>query len=198
MLRAGMLLCLVTLPSLARADILMWRDAQGVKHYTNRRALVPEQQTAAVVLEELPQLQTASAPAPEPPEPERIAQVVYDPSALAAAYAEGLQRGLASVQQTQYAAPVSVNINGPLVGGGYGGYVDPLWPYDPSLITTSFDGGRSRHLTLRMLMQDQFAYDREGPYLIVDRFPPVGPNLATFLPRGLPMFVRPGSRVVTY
>ena len=204
MLRAGIFLCLLALPSLARADILMWRDAQGVKHYTNRRALVPDQETAAVVLEELPQVQTASAAAaapaapPAPTEPGRIAQVVYDPSALAAAYAEGLQRGLASVQQTQYAAPVSVNINGPLVGGGYGGYVDPFWPYDPSLITTSFDGGRSRHLTLRMLMQDQFAYDREGPYLIVDRFPPVGPNLATFLPRGLPMFVRPGSRVVTY
>lgn len=205
MRRVGVVLVLLAVPTLARADIFMWRDAQGVKHYTNSRAAVPEQATAALVLVErtAPAAPTAPAPLVEPPpesRPPAVAQVVYDASALEAAYAEGWQRGLATVQQTQNAAPVTVQINGPLVSapGAYGGLVDPFWGYAPSLITTSFDRGRSRHLTLRMLMQDQFAMDREGPYLIVDRFPPAGPNLATFLPRGLPMFVKPGTRVVTY
>lgn len=203
MRRVGILVVLLAVPALARADILMWRDAHGVTHYTNSRALVPADAVAALVLEEAPAAPDAVAAAiesaPADPEPPRMAQVVYDPSVLAAAYAEGWQRGMAMVQQTQNGAPVTVQINGPLVGGGgYGGIVDPFWPYAPSLVTTSFDGGRSRHLTLRMLMQDQFAVDREGPYLVVDRFPPMGPNLATFLPRGLPLFIRPGSRVVTY
>jgi hypothetical protein len=206
MFRAGVLLLLVALPSTALADIYMWRDDHGVKHYTNSRSLVPVDATAAVVLEE-PVVTRQEAPPPrEPaPEPPRQAQVVYDQSALADAYAEGWQRAMASAQQAQGGAPVTVQINGPLVAaggastvdGGYG-YPGPSWlDYNyPALVTTSFDRGRSRHLTLRMLMQDQFAIDREGPYLIVDRFPPMGPNLTTIMPNGLPWFVRPGSGLV--
>lgn len=220
MFRAGVLLLLVALPSTALADIYMWRDDHGVKHYTNSRSLVPANATAALVLEEpvLPRQEmtsAAEAPAPETP---RQSQAVLDQNAIADAYAEGWQRAMASAQQMQGgSAPVTtVQINGPLVaaggantvdagyGYGYGYAPGPGWlDYNyPALVTTSFDRGRSRHLTLRMLMQDQFAIDREGPYLIVDRFPPLGPNLMTVMPNGLPFFVRPGSglvnRVITH
>jgi len=58
-------------------------------------------------------------------------------------------------------------------------------------------GGRSRHQTLRMLLQDQFAIDRAGPYAYNrwDR-PGVGPALAPFLPRGLPLPVQQYGRVL--
>jgi hypothetical protein len=207
--RASIVLVLLASASLARADILMWRDSQGVKHYTNSKALIPSDVTPSVVLEEpaRPAEGGAVATAPSVPErteppPQEQAQVVYDPGALTAAYAEGWRQGLAAVRQFQGGTPVSVQINGPLVAGGGANStgVDPWWPYYyyPSLVTTSFDGGRSRHLTLRMLMQDQFAIDREGPYVYIERFPPLGPNLATFLPRGLPLLVRPGARVVNH
>jgi hypothetical protein len=196
-------------PTFSRADIFVWRDTQGVKHYTNSRKLVPQDVESSLLIEEPPQTQAtaaevAPAPAPEPaPEPVAVA---YDPEALAAAFQDGWQRGMAFSQESRAPAPapVNVNIQGPFVAStnqntGGGGF-DPWWPsyFYPSLVTTSFDGGRSRHLTLRMLMQDQFAFDREGPYFVVGRFPPVGPNLATFLPRGLPMVGRPPARVINH
>jgi hypothetical protein len=62
-------------------------------------------------------------------------------------------------------------------------YFYPEYP----LVTTSFDRGRSRHLTLRMLLQDQFQLDRDGPYVYQRSLPPPrGPNLRVVLPRGLP------------
>ena len=219
MLRASVLaLVLVVLPSAAGADIYMWRDLQGVKHYTNAKALVPTDAGAAVVLEEPPpsavrEVATATAPAPAPPREVQSAGKAgdaFDQGAMAAAFAAGWQQGLAAAQQMRAAAPppsaapVSFQFNAPLavaVGGGDGGYAPSWLDYNyPALVTTSFDNGRSRHLTLRMLLQDQFAIDREGPYLIVDRFPPLGPNLQTVLPRGLPPFVggRVGNRVLTH
>lgn len=199
-------LSLLLSPVVAAADIYLWRDGAGVKHYTNSKALVPPGVQAALVVEEVQATSTAAgapetAPAP-PEEPTREAvEIAYDPSALAAAFEEGWLRGIAFSERQHVPAPVNVDIRGPFVASTNqtATAADP-WPslYYPSLVTTSFDGGRSRHLTLRMLMQDQFAVDRGGPYLIVDRFPPRGPNLTTFLPRGLPMFTRPGSRVVTY
>jgi hypothetical protein len=91
-----------------------------------------------------------------------------------------------------------VNIHGPLavasanVDAGYPDFV----PYYP-LVTTSFDRGRSRHLTLRMLLQDQFQLDRDGPFFY-ERLNPVGlgPGLHPFLPRGLPNRVPRGARVL--
>ena len=76
---------------------------------------------------------------------------------------------------------------------------DPYWAYGQPLVTTGFDRGRSRHLTLRLLLQDQFAIDREGPYGYVERFPPpLGPRLAPFMRRGLPSYTVPyGGLVVT-
>lgn len=198
-------LLLVLVPSAAAADIYAWRDADGVTHYTNSRKQVPADAEVAVLLEEeVTAGPSASAETSERPAPEatRGATVVYDESALEAAFAEGWQRGIANAREVEREPRVEVRILGPLVaagGGGGAGIVEAAsygWSYPP-LVTTSFDRGRSRHQTLRMLMQDQFAVDRGGPYRIVDRFPSRGPNLATFLPRGLPLIIGPGSRVIT-
>jgi hypothetical protein len=100
-----------------------------------------------------------------------------------------------------------VQINGPLavasnrasegsgVGYPYGFY--PPWPWYYPFVTTGFDGGRSRHQTLRMLLQDQFAIDRDGPFAY-QRWdqPGIGPALAPFLPRGLPFPVDQYGRVI--
>lgn len=216
MLRVSVLaLVLIALPSVARADIYMWRDPHGVKHYTNAKGLVPADAGASVVLEEPPQPpapDAAAAPLPVPSrevKPAADAENVFDRGAMAAAYAAGWQQGIAAAQQIRAgapapaAAPVSIQFNAPLAvaASGGGGYAPSWWDYNyPALVTTSFDNGRSRHLTMRMLLQDQFAIDRDGPYLIVDRFPPLGPNLQTVLPRGLPFLVngRVGNRVLIH
>jgi hypothetical protein len=64
-------------------------------------------------------------------------------------------------------------------------------------VTTGFDRGRSRHQTIRMLLQDQFAIDRDGPYAY-QRWdqPGLGPALAPFLSRGLPYGVSQYGRVI--
>lgn len=198
-------LLLLFLPSIAAADIYVWRDAEGVTHFTNSRKLLPANAAAAVLLEEpIAPIAAAAAPPPAaeaPTEETRSAVVIYDESALVAAFADGWQRGMATARQAQGEPRVEVRIQGPLVAGGgvnanvFGG--DPYAASYPALVTTSFDRGRSRHQTLRMLMQDQFAVDRGGPYMVVNRFPPRSPNLATFLPRGLPLILSPGSRVIT-
>jgi hypothetical protein len=207
---AGILTVILVASSPAAADIYMWRDGQGVKHYTNERELVPADESASLVLHEPARSVEETASRADSAERERIrareAEISFDEQAVASAYAEGYQRALVSAQQQVQAPPVNVQIIGPMVaasavggtggGDGYGYYPSWLDYNSPALLTTSFDRGRSRHLTLRMLMQDQFAIDRAGPYLIVDRFPPRGPNLTTVMPRGLPWFVRPGSGVV--
>lgn len=216
MLRASVLaLVLFVLPSAARADIYMWRDPQGVKHYTNAKDLVPADAGASVMLEEPAHPATRETAEPVPPpardvRPARDTETAYDQGAVEAAYAAGWQQGIAAAQQMRIAVPppqaqpVSIQFNAPLAiaaGGGNGGYAPSWFDYNyPALVTTSFDNGRSRHLTLRMLLQDQFAIDREAPYFIVDRFPPLGPNLQTVLPRGLPLFVNGGvgNRVLTH
>ena len=120
MLRVGLLLLVVAVPTVARADILMWRDASGVRHYTNLKKLVPAQADASIVLEDIVvpaavEAAPAAAPsAPDPQPPPRMAEVVYDQNALADAYAEGWRRGMATVQQNQATGGVSVQINGPL------------------------------------------------------------------------------------
>ena len=73
----------------------------------------------------------------------------------------------------------------------------PPWPWYYPFVTTSFDRGRSRHQTLRMLLQDQFQLDRDGPYAY-ERWnqPGLGPALAPFLNRGLPFPVQQYGRVI--
>jgi hypothetical protein len=120
---------------------------------------------------------------------------------------EGLERGL-ELAQTMSAAGAggSVRINGPLAVANatsplpYYGYLTPS--YYP-LVTTSFDRGRSRYLTLRMLLEDQFALDQGGPYVYQQRYlppfgnPPLGVALNPFLPRGLPRGFPNNLRVIT-
>jgi hypothetical protein len=200
----------------ALADILEWQDANGVRHYTNLKSEVPKEHQPAlqVVVDELarrPAAENAAASgeaAAETPSVElpRQAQVVYDRSEAAQAYVEGLERGL-ELARTMSAAGTGGNarFNGPLAianavnSSPYGGYLTP-WYYP--LVTTSFDRGRSRYLTLRMLLEDQFALDQEGPYVYQRYLPPfgypaLGVALSPFLPRGLPRGFPRKLRVIT-
>jgi hypothetical protein len=203
----------------AVADIVEWQDADGVRHFTNLKSEIPKEQAASsrVVVDELarqsspdtaPAMPQAAAQAPEP---RREAEVVYDRSQLSSAYLRGLQQGL------QAAGIIAgggggggVQINGPLAiarGSNPESYYDYYPGYYPGyypFITTSFDRGRSRHLTLRMLLQDQFALDRAAPFVFEERFvppfgyPPRGVDLNPFLPRGLPHGFPRDVRVVTW
>ena len=214
----GLAMLCVAVP--ARADIVAWTDQSGVRHFTNVEEEVPADQRASaqVVVNERARQPIAGRPAHDEGEtatppganmPDRGAQVVTDASELAQAYIAGLQRGLQTVQSGGGGGGSgAVQINGPLAvatardSAGYGavpwwqyGFLPPQWyPF----LTTSFDGGRSRHLTLRMLLQDQFEIDRAAPFVYVERLPPfgvapLGPNLNVFLPRGLPPFSVPAS-----
>jgi hypothetical protein len=207
-------LLVLLLPSVAGADILEWRDADGVRHYTNLKGEVPKDQreSVQVVVDELarhPQAaEPAAPPAAAPPaatqpadEPRREAQVLYDRSNTVDAYVAGLERGLETAHAVSSGG--SVQINAPLVAGG--GSVIPSYgvlpPYHAPFITTGFDRGRSRFLTMRLLLDDQFTIDREGPF-IVEGFPQCGRNLQglalpPFLARGLPSTTVPRqARVV--
>ncbi|HUI27279.1 MAG TPA: DUF4124 domain-containing protein [Candidatus Kryptonia bacterium] len=195
----GVLAVLALLASVrsTQADIFEWQDADGVRHFTNSKADVPSAESPQVVVAERNAPSIADAPvapavASEPP---RQAQVVYDTNQAAEAYLQGLQQGLALAQR---GVGNDVTINGPLaVAGARGGEV-PWYPYYQPLVTTGFDHGRSRHRTLRMLLQEQFQIDRDGPF-VVERLPPgLGPNLSPFLPRGLPQDFPAGQRVLFY
>jgi len=194
----------VLLSSMAQADIIEWHDASGVRHFTNLIEEVPKENRDAmqVVVDEAVRRPPAEAPAAVSPpasvEPRREAEVIYDRS-RAAAYMDGWRAGLAASMPTESGGS-SVQINGPLVTNAIAPapYVPYLPPYYSPLVTTSFDRGRSRHLTLRMLLQDQFALDREGPFGFVERWPPASVALAPFLPRGLPHHHAPAlTRVIT-
>ncbi len=202
-------------PTPAAADILEWQDANGVSHYTNLKSEVPKarRDSAQVIVDEaarqpqppVPATADDSAPSSEANATPRQAQVVYDRSgATSRAYLEGLQRGLelGGVLNTGG----SVSLNGPLAlanASGPAPYYDYLPPLSYPLVTTSFDRGRSRHMTLRMLLEDQFALDQEGPFIYDQRFlppfghVPLGVALSPFLPRGLPHGFPEDLRVIT-
>ena len=210
----GLVVCLLS--AAASADILEWQDASGVRHYTNLKEEVPKEhrESLQVVVDELvrrpPGAEDASASgktAPEPAqgsEPRRQAEVVYDRSQLTQAYLEGLRRGLDATGGAGGVEGGRVQINGPLAVASapslsYPGYAAPY--YYP-LVTTSFDRGRSRHMTLRMLLEDQFMLDREAPFVFEERLiPPFGHlplsvDLTPFLPRGLPHGFPNETRVI--
>lgn len=190
------------------ADILEWHDVSGVTHYTNIKEDVPNDQRASVVVNELvhhPEATDKNVDVPSAKSaPPRQAQVVYDRSRVSEAYIEGLVRGLEAARAGGGGGG-SVQINGPLaVASAPAALSSGYWPpYAPPLLTTSFDRGRSRHLTLRLLLQDQFAIDREGPYVHGERLgPPFGHvplsvNLNPFLPAGLPHGFPRTTRVIT-
>jgi hypothetical protein len=187
-------LFLVLVAGIARADIFEWRDADGTRHFTNNKGEVPSAGQARVMITEPPASPGVAAPVSGPVEQPREAPVVYDYSRVRDAYIDGLQQGLALAR-----GGGGVRINGPLaVAGARGGsVVVPAYePFYYPFVTTSFDRGRSRHLTLRMLLQDQFQLDRDGPFLY-ERLPTgMGPALSPFLPRGLPQGFPRGSRVL--
>ena len=184
-----------------RADIFEWQDADGVRHFTNSKDDVPSTESPQVVVAERTVPASSNAVAPPPAaaaDPPREAQVIYDTNQLSDAYLEGLQQGLALAHG---GGSSGVTINGPLAiagGGSSGSSWNPYYASYYPLVTTSFDHGRSRHRTLRMLLQDQFQIDRDGPFA-VERIPPgLGPNLSPFLPRGLPGGFPMGQRVLFY
>ena len=198
----------------ATADIIEWQDSDGVRHYTNLKGEVPKEEasTARVVVDELARQSTPSEAAAAPPalpaEPRREAAVVYDRSEMSEAYLRGLERGLATAGVIAGGGGGGgVQINGPLAiakGGSPAPYYDYYYPGHLPFVTTSFDRGRSRHLTLRLLLQDQFAIDRAAPFVFEERLvppfgaPPLSVDLNPFLPRGLPHGFPRDTRVITY
>ena len=212
----AMIVLLLCWSGAAGADIIEWQDADGVSHYTNLKDEVPKDQGAStrVVVDELarqPALSTDAAgetrPAPQSVEPRREAEVVYDRSQVSEAYLRGLQRGLevAGIVAGKGGGGGGVQINGPLAIANATpptSYYDPYNPGFYPLVTTSFDRGRSRHLTLRLLLQDQFAIDRAAPFVFEERlappfgYPPLGVDLNPFLPRGLPHGFPQETRVI--
>ena len=190
--------------STGRGEIYEWRDGSGARHFTNQRDLVPEphQGSAQIVVRARPQPQGDLEPIVEeaPPVPRSDgggAQVVSSRS-LEQAYESGVRDALAAAERGNEVVGGNVQIVGPLAvahseAAGAAPFYDPYYPF----VTTSFDRGRSRHQTLRMLLQDQFQLDRDGPF-VYQRMRPtgLGPNLSPFLRRGLSRgFVR--SRVRT-
>ena len=128
---------------------------------------------------------------------------------MSEAYLEGLARGLEAARGSGGGgggAGGAVQINGPLAVASAPAAVGPgYWPdYYPPFLTTSFDRGRSRHLTLRLLLQDQFAIDREGPFVFTDRLGPpfdnvpLSVNLNPFLTNAIPRNFPRHTRVITH
>ena len=131
----------------------------------------------------------------------RMAQVVYDRSYQWSR--SGSRSAQAAVQPQPVVQDVHVSISGPLsvsevvvapeftapFGPVYQPYGYNYYPYDGPRVATSFDRGRSRHRTVRMRLQEQFHYDRNGPSLYVRGPVPRGPRFSARLPRGL----RPAS-----
>ncbi|MGD9763053.1 MAG: DUF4124 domain-containing protein [Candidatus Binatia bacterium] len=211
-MRFGRVLGLIVILTAAHAtaDIYEWRDAVGDRHFTNRPDIVPvNQRASAQVLitdpstPELGEAAVQPAPAPTGPAPSEGEPMVAEAyragfeSALRI-YSAGGGGGAAEGGALEINSPLAVtNVSMPAYWSGppYGWY--PSWPVYYPFVTTSFDRGRSRHQTLRMLLQDQFQLDRGGPYAYARwNKPGLGPALAPFLPRGLRLPVTQYGRVI--
>jgi len=189
----------------AGAEIYEWHDESGSRHFTNLIDEVPADQrnNPRIIVREskrdggdAPEVSSSS---PAPAEERREAVVVSNRSRHVRDYSAGLRDGLRLLADRDDA--VNVTVNGPLGVASSESYsVDADYHVDSyyyPFVTTSFDRGRSRHRTLRMLLQDQFQLDRDGPYLY-ERINPIGlgPRLQPFLARGLPHRIPPGHRVL--
>jgi hypothetical protein len=196
-------------PALASAEIVAWVDNEGVHHYTNVPDDIPEfyRDTIQTVVKEPPRRPEESAPAAprrrkdHERERPRMAQVVYDRAPVSEDYVRGFVEGVV-YGRGHGQGDVDIDITGPLaVADARAASYVPSYPcYDDGypLVTTAFDRGRSRHLTLRMLLQDQFQLDRGSPYLYEARFlsPRLGVDLNPFHPRGLPRGFPRETRVI--
>lgn len=190
----------------ASAEIVSWIDSQGVHHYTNTPEDIPRayRDSVQTVVKDMPQ---KDEPQPASPvsdehrrELERLAQVVSDRAQASEDYVRGYLDGVARSQNGGRGG--DVRIEGPLAvaRADSAPYVQ-TYPYydDPyPFVTTAFDRGRSRHLTLRMLLQDQFQLDRGAPYVYSARYlsPRLGVDLNPFHPRGLPRGFPRDTRVL--
>ncbi|GIW43252.1 MAG: hypothetical protein KatS3mg077_0534 [Candidatus Binatia bacterium] len=136
-----------------QAEIYAWRDADGVRHFTNVREEIPaayrEEAEVVVGAAWVPSAR-AELPACEAERPARQAQVVVVPRPAARR----------EERATVANAPViaeggAVSIQGPLAVAFHD--TPPAWPVRARvpLVTTAFDLGRSRHLTLRQLAEEQ-------------------------------------------
>lgn len=204
----AVLAAMIVLAVAAHADVYEWRDESGSRHFTNDAQGVPPayRDSARVLIADWrrPAAETKPEPAVAPAPPAAsAAPIVVDTEPWSEAYAAGMRAAI-ELGGAAGGGGGGVQINGPLavavnrseqaeVGAGF----YPPWPWYYPFVTTSFDRGRSRHQTLRMLLQDQFQIDRDGPYGY-DRWdqPGLGPALAPFLSRGLPYGVRQYGRVI--
>jgi len=188
------LILLLSVPAVA--DVIEWRDADGVRHYTNIKEEIPEEQRAQaqVVINEAvrhPAAEVNVAPpqASNEADPPRQAQVVYDRSTMQEAYLNGVQQGMELAGSRDGQIGAGVQINGPLAIANSAAPPPPAYvvgPYGYPFVTTSFDRGRSRHQTLRMLLQDEFALERDLTFgypteYFLPMVPPVAP--VSFGPR---------------
>ncbi len=196
----------VVVPRVVAAQIYEWRDDSGARHFTNEIEDVPESQRegARVIVragrvaadaeparvDEAPAAVAAAAPRESRAAPDRrMAQVVYDRS-------HQWRRPQPTAAPPQpVVQDVHVNIAGPLsvsevvvapeFSAAAPAYYPWYAPYVGPRVATSFDRGRSRHRTVRMRLQEQFQYDRNGPSLYVTGPVPLGPRFSAQLPRGL-------------
>jgi hypothetical protein len=156
----------------------------------------------------MPQSIDEAAIAPQPsrresdrPERRRLAQVVYDRPEVSEEYVRGFTEGVTYARGDTTVG--NVNIQGPLAvarADASAPYVavDPYYVDHYPFVTTAFDRGRSRHQTLRMLLQDQFQLDRSWTYLYPVRLlpPRLGVDLSPLHPRGLPRRFPREARVI--
>lgn len=193
-------------PSLLAAEIVSWTDNAGVRHYTNVPGEIPVlyRDTVETVVKDMPRTTAEedapatverSRPARERP---RMAQVVYQRPPVSEEYVRGFLEGVAYSRGGGRGG--DVNIEGPLaIADAHVAPPPPTYYSDPyPLVTSAFDRGRSRHLTLRMLLQDQFQLDRGSPYVYPARFlpPRLGVDLNPYHPRGLPRRFPRQTRVI--
>lgn len=160
------------LVSAAAAEIYAYTDSSGVTHFTNLREEIPEaeRERARVVVGE------AWRPSARP-EPEAEGTVRRGERELPR---QERDAGLRPPAEVASLPPVQVmggtaQIQGPLVVGTAESPVVsfvPAFPWvSPGLVSTSFDRGRSRHRTLRLLMEETVFW----PPLVAG---PVGPLVA--------------------
>lgn len=166
---------LVIVAPTANADVLEWRDRDGVRHFTNVAAEIPEEYRDAaknIISEE----QWRSKSPEPPPQPEVAAPARKRAAARRAAtednYRDGFEAGLdyarevspevtvvappAPAPQIIIAAPQEAQATSYPAYGAYG------WN-DGRRRFSRFDGGQSRHITRRMVEQNLDWHDDSPP-----------------------------------